>query len=219
MQYAHFKQSLFMETQSEFAEFIGINDKTHKIAFELELPSRLPLSSFVLVADNDESTKMVHDNNHYIKFLDEFMKQSKGLFNKYLAFNATVFVDNFNLDARYQILRMFEEYDDMRKVDTKKSMSKGDVMGACFDLLQQFEKAAFLVSLQLNRKFWLYSKLERLAVSNEKEKSQRGRSKSYSRSRSKSKSKSRSRSRSNSRSKSKSRSKSSPSILVRICEL
>ena len=205
LQYAQFKKSL-MDNQPEFTEFIGINDEAGKIAFELQLPSNLPSSSFIMdiISRSDE--------HYYLKFIEQFMKQSKGLFNKYLAIHATVPAQNFDDYVRNEILAMYKDYDEYCR-----SMSivctKQDVMEKCFNLLLQFERAAFLISFQLNRRFSVFCKLRQLEIAQG-----RSRNKNIKRSRSVSPerlNKTGSVSRSSSRSKSRSRSRSRASSCSR----
>lgn len=84
------------------------------------------------------------------------MKQSVGLFQKYLALDATVPVQNFNEKIRKEMYRILNDYRDRQYI------AETDALTKCLNLMQQFEKSAFHVSLQLNRSFWMYCNLKKL---------------------------------------------------------
>eukprot|EP01084_Bolivina_argentea_P101987 182780_1 len=126
-EYAQFKTSLFMN-HSEINE---------KLPFQMELPTTLPLSNFVI---NDNETENA---------VDVFMEKIIALFQKYLAPKAKHPLNNFNYVIRDEISNMIDEHVKSKCI----CISKTEALKQYEKLLQQFEKAAFYVAWQLNRTF------------------------------------------------------------------
>eukprot|EP01083_Nonionella_stella_P078975 216435_1 len=118
------------------------------MSFEMSLPSTLPLSSFVMGYEMETAT----DTVDFMPMVDMFMTKAIGLFDKYLTADATVPVHNFDTKVRNNMVNIFERYESM------KHPNKTDALEICFSVLEQFERAAFLISLQLNRQFWNFTR-------------------------------------------------------------
>ena len=166
----------------------------------------MPLSIYTIKNDDNINTIKQTEMKYY-NFLKMFMLKSKGLVSKYLSLNAKVPVQNFNNKVRNEIFTILSKEEKFNNFNSH--ITKIDAFKRCCKLLEQFEQAAFLITLQLNKRFWIFCKLKELECKILNKKSiKRDRSVSPQRNRSKSRSKYRSRSRSRSRSKSRSRSRS-----------
>eukprot|EP01084_Bolivina_argentea_P215871 366590_1 len=151
-EYIQFKRSLVETEYFHNDAYFMINNK--KITFELELPPTLPLSCFVI-----ESNEC--NNDHFYRHI---IQKMMGLVAKYLCLEATLAVNSFNDKVRSNLIQELckEEHFINNPSHNCCKISKQYVIERCCQLLEQFEKAAYLVSLQLNRKFWVFCQLRKI---------------------------------------------------------